>query len=189
MRRGLTAVLVLILLAVSSLWLLYRVESVAEAPTPQIVHAPDFYMEDFTTLTMDERGAPHRELRAERLEHFPDTRTKELRAPHFVLRGGPQPPWEVRSERAWISPDGDEVLLQGSVRAWRQGPDGVPLVELRSREIRVLPESSYAEGAEPVVIRTPSSETRGVGMRLFLEEERLELLSKVTTRYDGQPQP
>ena len=42
----------------------------------------------------------------------------------------------------------------------------------------------YGETDRPVVITTPTTETRGVGMKAYLKESRLELLSKVHTRHE-----
>ena len=48
----------------------------------------------------------------------------------------------------------------------------------------MLPDTQYGETDKPVVIRTPSSETKSTGMRAYLEQRRLELLSGVNTVYE-----
>jgi len=87
----------------------------------------------------------------------------------------------VASERGWVSPDRDVILLQGRVYVWREDPSGQRAMDIVTRDVRVLPEKEYAETEEPALIRTPDTETRGVGMRAWLGESRVELLSQVRT--------
>ena len=83
-----------------------------------------------------------------------------------------------------MSADDDVMLLLGEVHIWRDGADGVREIDLRTTDLRVLPESEYGETDKPVVIRTPGSESRGIGMRAYLNQRRIELLSEVRTIYE-----
>ena len=78
------------------------------------------------------------------------------------------------------------MLLLGEVEIWREGESGQRELEILTQDLRVLPETQYGETDKPVVIRTPNSESKSVGMRAYLEKRRLELLSQVTTTYETQ---
>jgi lipopolysaccharide export system protein LptC len=93
-------------------------------------------------------------------------------------------PWHVRSERGWVSPSGDVMLLLGKVHIWRNNASGLKELDIKTEDLRVLPEDEYGETDKPVLITTPTSETRGVGMKAHLAESRLELLSNVKTRHE-----
>ena len=93
-------------------------------------------------------------------------------------------PWHVRSERGWVSAAGDVMLLLGKVHIWRNTADGELDLDIKTEDLRVLPDSDYGETDKPVLITTPTSESRGVGMRAFLDTSRYELLSQVQTVYD-----
>ena len=147
-------------------------------------HVPDYYVENFTSTTMDENGLPHRRVSAEYMAHFPDTDTHELSRPYMVLYRDSAEPWHVRSERGWVSSSGDVLLLLGKVHIWRNDADGKRRMDIRTEDMRVLPNTNYGETDKLVVISTPGSESRGVGMRAFLDQGRLELLSQVHTFYD-----
>jgi lipopolysaccharide export system protein LptC len=119
------------------------------------------------------------------MAHFPDTDTNELEKPYLIVfqdSGGD--PLHVESERGWVSGDEEVMLLLGQVHMWRDTPQGVRKLSIRTRDLRVLPDSNYAETDMPVVIRTPTTESRGVGMRAYLGERRVELLSRVRTVYE-----
>ena len=100
-RHALMAVM--IALAVGSFWLLRELEPdfLTGAPTPR--HVPDFYMENFETVTMGPDGQPQRSLAARYMAHFPDTDTHEFERPYMLLYRADGPPWHVQSERGWLS--------------------------------------------------------------------------------------
>ncbi len=181
-------VVILVLLALGSAWILSQLSRQRDASTATAPHVPDFYMENFSTTTMDELGKPKRTLSADHMAHFPDTDTNELENPYMILFDPARPPWHVRSERGWVSPDSDVMLLLGNVHIWRNNEVGERVLDLTTRDLRVLPDSQYGETDKPVVIRTPSSESRGTGMRAFLDQRRIELLSRVRTVYEKKAQ-
>ena len=170
--------------AVLSGWLLQRLGGKPPEQHASGRHVPDYYVEKFTSTTMDENGFPHRRVSADYMAHFPDTDTHELSRPYMVLFRESSTPWHVRSERGWISSSGDVLLLLGKVHIWRNDSDGKRQMDIRTEDLRVLPDTNYGETDKLAVITTPGSESRGVGMRAFLDQSRLELLSQVHTHYE-----
>ncbi len=171
----------LAVLAIGSAWFLYTLDTgeyVIGEPTQGL---PDFFVERFTTTTMDEEGRPKRRLEARSMAHFPDTDTTELEQPYLVLYEESEPPWHVRSERGWVAPGNSTMLLLGKVHIWRNTPDGETQLEIETEDLRILPDEQIGETEQAVVISTPQSRTRSVGMRAFMEQGRLELLSQVRT--------
>jgi lipopolysaccharide export system protein LptC len=181
-RRWIPTVL-LIALALFTAWLVERGEDPAPPPAPAGRQNPDYYLENFSTTSMDVTGRRTRTLAAERLLHFPDTDTNELLEPYLIVYHPTRPPWHIRSERGWVSAAGDVVLLLGKVHGWREDEAGNRVLDIRTSDLRILPDSEYAETDKPVVIRDQNSETHGIGMRAFLEESRVELLARVVTTY------
>ena len=175
---------VLVVLAVGSGWVLHSLEPELLRRVDSPGHVPDFFVENFTTTTMDERGFPKQRLRAEYMAHFPDTDTNEFTRPYLIMYRDGADPWHVKSERGWLSASGEVMFLLGRVLIWRNGPDGKLRMEIETEDLRVLPDSDYGETDKQVVITTPHSRSKGVGMRAYLDESRLELLSQVQTVYD-----
>ena len=75
-------------------------------------------------------------------------------------------------------------MLLGQVDIWRNKPDGKPEIHIETEDLKVLPGDEYAETALPVSISTPESFTRGTGMRAYLGESRVQLLSDVRTKIE-----
>lgn len=145
---------------------------------------PDYYVENFTATTLDQSGFPSRRLDAAYMAHYPDTDTHELTDPYLVFFAELATPWHVRSERGWVSPGGEEMLLLGKVHIWRNNESGQRQVDIRTEDLRVLPATEYGETDKRVIITTPASESRGLGMRAWMGKSRLELLSQVRTVYE-----
>jgi len=177
---------VMIALAAASFWTLRHLDVDLFGPGPAARHAPDFYMENFVSIKMDPAGKPHRRVEAEYMAHFPDTDTHEFQRPYMTMyRAEDLPPWHVRSERGWLSASGDVMLLLGKVHIWRNDASGVKELDIKTEDLRVLPERDYGETDKPVLITTPASQTRGVGMKAYLAQSRMELLKDVHTRYEA----
>jgi lipopolysaccharide export system protein LptC len=171
-------------LAVGSAWLIHVLDPGRLAPVAAPAHVPDFYLDKFTTVHMDGEGNPKRRLEGARLAHYPDTDSNEIRAPYMVLYHPTREPWHVRAERGWVSGAGDVILLLGEVHVWRDSSSHTREVDIRTRDLRVLPQSEYGETDKPVVIRTRNAELRAVGMRAWLDDNRIELLSQVQSVYE-----
>ena len=181
-RYGASAVM--IALALGSFWTISRLELDLLAPADDDGHTPDLYMENFVTTKMNEHGVVHRRLEAEYMAHFPDTDTHEFQRPYMVMYRENALPWHVRSERGWLSASGDVLLLLGKVHIWRNNASGLNELDIKTEDLRVLPEREYGETDKPVLITTATSQTRGVGMKAHLSESRLEFLSNVHTRHE-----
>ena len=176
--------LALALCVVVTGWMLASLRDEERAERASAAHTPDFYMENFTTTTMGPDGSPARRISAEYMAHFADTESSEFTRPYVVLYPESGPPWEVRSERGWASARDEVMLLLGKVHIWRDTPSGERLIEIHTSDLRVIPATDYGETDQPVTIVRGNVESRGLGMRAYLEDDRLELLSNVQTVYD-----
>ena len=175
----------LLAVAGASGWVLYDLDFGGHRIERTSPDAPDAYMENFVSVEMDSAGRPRRRIEASYMAYHAD-RTIELANPRYVLYREEGEPWHVQSERGRVSSDGAVLWLVGKVDVWRNGATGARDLEIRTEHLMVLTESEYGETREPVTIRTPTSVSSGVGMRVWLDETRFELLSQVRTHVDGR---
>lgn len=176
--------ILLLLVAAASWWLLRLFDPDVSEEVDGSRHSPDLYVEDFTTTTMDGAGNPKFRLTADRMAHFPDSDSSEIEAPYLVMFRTSGTPWHLRSERALITANTKVILLMGRVHAWRNTDSGARKIEMQTRNLSILTDARRAETDELVVIRTAVTESRGVGMLAYLDEGRVVLRSRVTTRYE-----
>ncbi len=96
-------------------------------------HDPDYYIENFTAVGMDEQGQRRYVLEAERMVHYPDDDTALLDNPHVVEYENQSAPRHTYAESGWVSSNGNEILLTGSVRVIQgqdqQGSGGIMTTE------------------------------------------------------------
>lgn len=176
---------VLLALAGASTWMLQSLHNRTTQVTLRPLDAPDAYMDTFVTVEMNDAGRPKRRLEADRMVYLAD-RTVMLTNPHYVLYRTEREPWHVRSGRGQVSPDGNVLVLTGGVDIWRNDGSGARNLDIRTEDLTVLTESEYGETAGPATISMPASTSTGVGMRAWLDETRIELLSEVRTHVDGR---
>lgn len=86
-------------------------------------HDPDYYMENFTAVGMDEEGRRKYVVEAERMVHYPDDDTALLDNPHIIQYQPGVAPRHSYSESGWMSSTGNEVLLTGNVRVIQGAPE------------------------------------------------------------------
>jgi lipopolysaccharide export system protein LptC len=178
-------ILLLLLFAASTGWLVRQLDTSSVDKNRALVKSPDYYIEDFHMTTMDQQGQPERRLEAEYMEHYPNTDIKTLQSAYLVMYQPTSPAWHVRASRARVSGDHQVIDLFGEVQIWREGTSGSRELEIETEDLTVYTKAHYGETLKPVVIRTPHSESHGTGMQAYLDEGRLILKSQVRTRYEA----
>lgn len=185
-RRTLVLILILIVLALLSQWLLSLNETDREGKESSLQHEPDYTMENFVITAMDASGKPAHKLQSPLMVHYADDGSAEFTQPAVTLYQKDAAPWEVRSERGWMTEDRKRILLQGAVLIENPAARARDVWRLETHDLTLLPDAEYAETAAPVKITGKTSVTRGVGMQIFIKEGRLKLLSKVRGRYEAK---
>jgi lipopolysaccharide export system protein LptC len=94
----------------------------------------------------------------------------------------------VASDTARVERGAERITLEGAVRL-RQFPQDArqPGVALDTRDLLVLPEQSYAETAQAVVITQGAHTLKSVGLKADFKNDQFELLSQVRGSYVPAP--
>ena len=101
-------------------------------------HDPDYTIENFTAISMDASGWRKHELRAVRLEHYPDDDSIRLEKPYLVQYTPNAAPVHTRADRGTSDSEGKEILMQGNVRVTRGASGSDPAGQIQAEEMRVL---------------------------------------------------
>ena len=128
----------LVLLAALSWWLPLRLSDRGPVFESETRHAPDYVIENFTAIAMDAIGWRKHELRAVRLEHYPDDDTVQLEKPYLIQYVPGGPPTHTRADRGTASPDGKEILMRGNVRVTRGSGNRQVPGEVVAQEMQVI---------------------------------------------------
>lgn len=148
-------------------------------------HSPDFFSTGYTKKEMDTSGRLKNQLIADKMTHYSDDGTTHLENPLMYFYNETTPPWKVRSEKGVMSADGKDLNLKGKVSVVREQAEGIKPVTINTSNVRVKPETSYAETDEWAELISAANRTTGTGMKLvFSEPVRVELLANVKGKYE-----
>lgn len=185
-KRTLLILGALFLLALFSQWLL-SVNNGLSLSKDTVRHDPDYTMENFIITTMGATGSPEHQLQARYLAHYPDDGSAEFTAPQFTFYERDDGPWQVSAGRGWVGPKQKFVVLRDNVLVENTQAAPGKAMRMTTSELQVLPDDKFAQTGQPVTLQSQNSLIHAVGMRLYLDEERLQLLSKVKGTYAPNP--
>jgi len=174
-------IIILVVVAGFSYWALEKLTEDDATKLNKLAHYPDYYMENFTTLTMNQDGTPKNRLNAVYMAHYPDDNTSELHKPELEIFRIDRPPIMVTADNGWVTSNNDVILLSGNVYLHQNDEFGNLKVELIAEDARVLVDQKYAETDKAATLITKRSVTNSIGMRAYLQEQRMEFLSNVQT--------
>lgn len=174
--------------AAGSAWLLkWLSEDPGRYALSADARAPDYYMEDFTTLTMDQDGKPKNKLSADYLAHYPYNDSTELVMPRMEIFREDEFPLHINAEKGRLEGDDDTILLYGIVKMLEYDDTGNPTLEVSTSHVKVSLENEYAETDNHATIVTNNAVITGTGMRAYLPESRLEVIKHEKTTINAAP--
>ena len=174
--------LALLLLAAGSAWLLNRLAGTEQAKTELKGHDPDYYMENFTTTTMEEDGTLKNKLSADYMAHYPDNDTTELHGPRLEVFRKDELPVNIVADKGWVTENNEVILLTGNVKFWQDDSNGQRKIEIITTDVRILPKQEYAETDKPVKLISRRTTVNATGVRAYFDESRVELLNNVQAK-------
>jgi lipopolysaccharide export system protein LptC len=180
-------VLLMLGLALLTVWLERLVQLPANQKDASLRHDPDFIVSNFTLVRMNPEGRPDSSLFAVKMVHFPDTETTELERPVFDQRSDTQPPIHIVSDRGTVTKDGDQVHLFDNVVVTRAAVDGRAELRLDTTFLEVRPNEKTARTDAPVVLVEGTSRLTGVGMDVNNTTREFRLHAQVRGAYFQNP--
>ena len=173
----------LLLLASLTWWLQIKVApGIRQSAQPQR-HDPDYIMENFEATTMNTQGNMEYRVTARKMAHFPDDDTTELERPLVTAYTDTVALWQVQAERGIARTRNDEVFLAGTVIATRLPTPEQGAVTIDTSNLTINHADNLGVTPDKVTITEAHGVTRATGMRIYLKEKRLELLSNVRGTY------
>jgi len=144
----------------------------------------DYYLRGFVLHSADDSGRWRYRVEGERLLHYVKDGVSTIAAPRMVFYTAEGAPWYGTAERGRLWAGGDQGELLGAVELRRPASAHNRAVTLTTRDVRLRPNDQYAETDAPVRIDHEAGWLTGVGGRVYLDQDRYQLLSKVKGRYE-----
>ncbi len=142
----------------------------------------DFYITSTTTNQYDKLGNLHYQFKAHKLEHFPKGDYTLVSAPDMTLYHRDGTPWRINSLMGKITADHKLIKLWDNVELLRETPREPLLMETQA--LTINPDQEIASTDRDVVITSKSGQVDATGMKVYIDENRMELLSNVRVRHE-----
>lgn len=174
--------LLLLALALLSFWLERTLQEEQKPPSLRR-HDPDFRVENFKLSKFNAAGALESTLAAARMAHFPDDDSTELLAPRIVHARPDELRLTLSAERGTLSPNGEEVFLNGDVQVLREAGAGQPEARMRTSFLHLVSARSLMRTDREITITEPERQLSARGMEYYNETRQLFLREQVRGRF------
>ncbi|HLA29435.1 MAG TPA: LPS export ABC transporter periplasmic protein LptC, partial [Pseudomonas sp.] len=178
LRRPLILTLIAALLAAVGYWNIRPESFNRNPPSASDTSAIDFYVINAKSTQFRADGSLDHVMTSSKLEHIKTSDITLLSNPDLLLYRGNVQPWHVQSSRGEVAPGGQEVELIDNVRVARTDAKGRPTI-LTSSRLTVFPDKEYAQTQQAVRIEAANGVTTAQGMKAYLNDGRMLLLSNV----------
>jgi len=174
------------LLAALTYWLDQAVQTPSVASNALLRHDPDYIAEQLLATRMDTQGRIKSTLRSERLVHYPDDDTTEIKAPRFISYAK-NTPVTITSRTGLVSSNGEHLYFRDDVRVVRAPYGDRSEMVINTDYLHVLPDDNIAKTDRPVTITDAAMVVNAVGMEMNSETRILLLNMQVKgTYYDAK---
>jgi lipopolysaccharide export system protein LptC len=150
----------------------------------RIAHIPQYTLEDITLTTMDTQGQPQYRIRSPQMVHYTDDETTEFDAPVLWVYRPAEPPMEVRSRHAWVSPSRDKIVLQGTVTLVQPQTENRRGFTVHTREVSVFPAPKTATTTQDVTVYGEGFYIEGMGGKIDMQAKTVRLDAQVRGVYE-----
>lgn len=179
-------ILLMLLLGGMSLWLKQTIEGPVSGPRQEIHHEPDAMVDRFSVTRLDEHGRPELRLSADRMVHYSDDDSTELKAPQ-LSKNEAEATLSVRADRGLVTRDYDQAYFYDNVRLTRQSGADQPGLQVATQYLHVAIRQDLLTTDKPVTITQGQSVLSGTGMEYDRKSGRLSLLSDVKATVNARP--
>lgn len=173
---------ILLVLAALSFWIERSVQIMADGGQTAETD-PVGIMENFNAISTDSTGRLHYRLTARKLRHYSSSKRTELESPRFTLLDAETGEVSAVAHEATVSPDGNEVDLQGDVSILREARPGQSALSFRTARLIVFPQRDLMRAPGAVDIQDATLKLRAGAMEYNARQRTIKLTGRVQARY------
>jgi len=133
-------------------------------------HNAEYFALGYSKIQMNEFGLTDNKLTADFAANYNGDIGTDLTSPEMIVYKKDAPPWVIRSKAGHISADGKKIFMNGQVFIDRAAAEGVREVNIKTTNLRVLPDQNYAETDDWAELVSGLDRISGVGMELFYQD-------------------
>ncbi len=172
--------------ALFSSWLLRSIEQKDEVVTQDTLLNRDYYLDEFSTIIMDETGTPYYKLSSPHLDHYPVNQITKIQEPELYIYNSKDYPWKLNANKARVSNKGNLIFFSGGVKLDKSSANLNENIVIIAEELSVYVKEQFVKSKTNVTIIQGKNSIKAVGMELNLKDHTLNLSSQVNGRYEIQ---
>lgn len=174
------ALAITLFVAVALLWT--SDEPSVPSATKSRMEEPDAYLVNGTYREYNVSGDLNSKMTARQGVHFPGTDEGIISSPDILIYQEDRTPWTIKAQRGQYLSKSEQLILKGNVIIQQLSGD-VSVINFETDELSLFTKTKYIVTDRPVKISGAEGTTSAVGMKVWVDEKKVELLSKVEGTY------
>ena len=146
----------------------------------------DAFMKGAKAYRTNADGKVDNKLHASSVTHYPSSQTTDFSSPHYIIYDPPKKPWHITANFGRAYEQQQKIELWGNVKLHQDKGPKNPEITIITEKISYYPKRQYAETDQPIEMTQTGLRVKSVGVRAYLKEGRVELLSKTRGNYEMQ---
>jgi lipopolysaccharide export system protein LptC len=144
----------------------------------------DMVVNNLTVHQFDGDGKLVNYLQTPLMHHIPTNNTHVLKTPHIIIAQENQPDWDIHALQATALYGGQEITFNKSVVVHQGKDDHTQESTFKTEAITYFPKDKMATTLLDVTYETPGNIVQATGMKAYLAEKRVQLLSQARGKYE-----
>lgn len=138
----------------------------------------DAVITNLSVRQFDKEGKLAHHLNTPEMRHIPKNDTHILKSPQIIITQADQPPMEIRSTMAKALHGGEQITFRNNVIVHQGQNKNTEESTLRTDELLYYPKQKLATSTKVVTFEKPGSIVHSKGMKAYLEDKHIQLLSR-----------
>ena len=144
----------------------------------------DMVISQLTVHQFNTHGRLINYLKTPLMHHISSNNTHWLKSPHIIIAEENQPDWEIHAEQATALNGGQQITFNKNVIVHQKKDEHTQESTLKTESITYFPNDKLATTLLDVRYERPGNIVQATGMKAYLAEKRVLLLSKARGTYE-----
>ncbi len=180
-----TWICILLIMLASSGWYFARSKPSLTLDAQTLSKTYDTIIYDLRVRQFDTQGQLTHWLQTPQLTHIPENNIHELKTPYIKVTQKNEASWEIHAQEAIAVQGGKQVTFRKKVIISKQNDNHSPETTLKTEEITYFPKDQLATTLKDVTFVQSGNQVQSTGMKAYLAENRIQLLSNARGIYDS----
>ena len=144
---------------------------------------PDMIVHTLTVRQFDANGLQVNYLQTPLLHHTQQNNTHWLKTPHVIIVNANQKTWDIQSKQALALHGGETITFTKEVIIHQKEDAHTSESTISTEELTYFPKDKLATSPLKVTYKQQNNQVEAVGMRAYLNDKRVQLLSQARGTY------